>query len=118
MKYKFHAKQGVLECYVYSIKNSEIEKKLQEQRKNEELGISSSDEEEKIYGEPIEIVIDLTTNGGVAFFTPNKVELFEEANFVEGVHVEFENGSDFVFLMGHKDFKNIYYEYKGIDNGS
>jgi len=119
MEYRLYKEQGILQCYVYSIKNSEIEKQLKQKEENERLGITSDeDEQEKIYGEPIEIVIDLNSNGGISFFTPNKVELYEKDNFVDGVHVEFKDDLDFVFLISFKEFKKIYYEYKEITNAS
>ena len=119
MEHKLYKEQGILECYVYSIKNSEIEKQLKQKAENERLGITSDeDEEEKIYGESIEIVINLNSNGGVSFFTPNKVELFEEGNSVDGVHVEFKDDLDFVFLISFEEFKKLYFEYKGITNGN
>lgn len=119
MEYKLHKEQGILECYVYSIKNSEIEKQIKQKEENERLGIiSDEDEEEKIYGEPIEIVINLNSAGGISFFTPNKVELYEEGNFTNGVHVEFKENLDFVLLIEFKEFKKLYLEYKGITNGN
>ena len=122
MKHKFYKEKGILECSVYSIKHSELEqaRKIQEQR--ERLGIESSingeNEAEKIYGEPVEIVLDLNAFDGIAFFTPNKVELFEENNFEEGVYVEFVQDIDFVLLISYKDFKKIYFEFKDVKNGS
>lgn len=118
MQHKLHLSQGLLECYVYSVKNSEIEKKIHEQQQKEKLGIDSGDDDEKIYGEPIEMIIDLKSLGDPIFFTPNKVELFEEGNFVDAIHVEFKNDLDFVFLITFKDFKKLYYDYKGISNGN
>lgn len=118
MKHKFFKDQGILECYAYSVKNSEIEKKILEKEQNEKLGIVDSEEETKIYGEPIKMVVDFRSLGDPMFFTPNKIEIYEEGNFVDGVHIEFGEDTDFVFLIDFEEFKKIYYEYKGITNGS
>lgn len=120
MKYKFYKEQGILECYVYSIKNADIEKKILEDKQNEKLGIDIDDEnaENKIYGEPIEMVVNFKELGDPIFFTPNKVELYEEFNFEEGIHVEFSKDLDFVFLISFEEFKELYFEYKGITNGN
>jgi len=119
MEYKLYKEQGILECYVYSVKNSELEKKLLQKQQNEKLGIESDfEEDDKIYGEPIQMVIDFKALGDPIFFTPNKVELFEEENFVDGVHIEFGEDLDFVFLISFEEFKKLYYEYKGIINGN
>lgn len=116
MEYKFYKEQGVLVCNAYSVKNSEIEKKRKLQEEKERLGISSDyDDDEKVYGEPIKMVIDFHALGNPIFFTPNKVELFEEENFVEGVYVEFGGDLDFVFLISFEEFKKLYFEYKGIN---
>ena len=110
MKYKFFKKQGVLKCYAYSVKNSDIEEKI---KNKEKYGI----EDDKIYGQPIEMVLDFDLLEGVMFFTPNKVELYEEGNFEEGVHVEFGKDVDMVLLIDFETFQNIYYDYKGITDG-
>ena len=112
MKHKFFKKQGVLKCYAYSVKNSDIEEKI---KNKEKYGIEGDD---KIYGQPIKMVLDFNSMGGVMFFTPNKVELYEEGNFVEGVHVEFADEVDIVLLIEFETFKDIYYEYKGITDGN
>ena len=112
MKHKFFKEHGVLECYVYSVKNSEIEEKI---KNKEKYGIEGDDE---IYGQPIKMVLDFNSMGGVMFFAPNKVELYEEGNFVEGVHIEFANEVDIVLLIEFETFKDIYYEYKGITDGN
>lgn len=118
MNYKLYLPQGILECYVYSVKNSEIEKQLNQKAESERLGIIiNRDDEERIYGEPVKIVIDLNSNGGISFFTRNRVELYEKDNFVDAVYVEFKNDLDFVLLINFKEFKKLYFEYKGINNG-
>jgi len=115
MKYKFHKEEGILECFVYSIKHSELEKARKKREQNERLGIETSfneyDEEEKLYGEPIEIVLNLNAFGGIGYFTPNKVEMYEENNFHDGVYLEFIHDIDFVILMSFKEFKEIYLDF-------
>jgi len=118
MEYKFYAQYGILECYVYSVKNSEIEKQIKQKEEQQKLGITYDIEDEKIYGEPIKMVLNLNSNGGISFFTPNKAEIYEEGNIVDATHVEFESELDFVLLMKFEEFKKIYYEYKGIINGN
>ena len=46
MEYKLYKEQGILECYAYSVKNSELEKKLLQKQQNEKLGIESDFEED------------------------------------------------------------------------
>lgn len=119
MAHKFYKHQGILECEVYSVKNSELEKKMRIKEQNERLGIENDeDDEEDVYGEPIKMVLDFNQMGGICFFTPNKSEIYEEGNFVEGTYVEFESDLNFVLLIEFDTFKNIYYEYKGIINGN
>ena len=118
MEHKFYAQQGILQCYAYSVKNSEIEKQLKQKEEQEKLGIAFDVEDEKIYGEPMQMVLDFNSNGGISFFTPNKAEIYEEGNFTDATHVEFEGDLDFVLLVSFEEFKKIYYEYKGIVDGN
>lgn len=112
MKHKFFKDQGILECYAYSVKNSDIEEKI---KNKEKYGIEG---DEKIYGQPIRMVLDLDALGDVMFFTPNKIELYEEGNFEEAIHVEFGKDVDVVLLLTFEEFQNIYYQYKGITDGN
>jgi hypothetical protein len=64
------------------------------------------------------MVLDFNSNGGISFFTPNKAEIYEEGNFTDATHVEFEDDLDFVLLVSFEEFKKIYYEYKGIVDGN
>lgn len=113
MEHKFYKEQGVLKCFAYSIKSSEVEKKI---KNKEKFGEDFEDEE--IYGEPIQMVLDFKQLGSPLFFTPNKVELYEEGNFENGVHVEFMESLDFVLLISFIEFEKLYYDYKDISNGS
>ena len=114
MEYNFLKEHGILECYAYSIKNSELEKKLRQKEQNERLGIEDDEDNEDVYGEPIKMVIDFDALGGIGFFTPNKVEIYEEGNFVEGTYVEFNADLNFVLLIDFENFKTIYYKYKRV----
>ena len=64
------------------------------------------------------MVIDFKCLGDPNFFTPNKIEIYEEGNFVEGVHIDFKEDVDFVFLIEFEEFKKMYLEYKGITDGN
>jgi len=109
-EYKLHKKEGILECYVYSIKNSDLLKK--EDDLNERLGIPSI--KEKIYGVPAKIVIDINNLGGIIYFIPNKIEIYEEGNFTEGIYIEFKDNLDFIVLIPFEEFKELYFDYVNL----
>jgi len=112
MEHKLHKEAGILECYAYSVKNSDIEEKI---KNKEKYGIDDND---KVYGQPIQMVLNIEKLGDVSFFTPNKVELYEEGNFEDGTHIEFSEEVDMVLLISFDEFKKLYFDYKGITNGN
>jgi hypothetical protein len=105
--YTLHKEHGILECHVYSIKNSDLLKK--EDDISERLGIPSV--KEKIYGVPAKIVINIKNLEEIIYFIPNKIEIYEEGNFVEGTHIEFKDNLDFIVLIPFEEFKELYFDY-------
>lgn len=109
--YKLHKIEGVLECQLYSIENSQMDN----ESRMESLGIYNKS---KVHGQPINAVIDLKALGEIMFFLPNRIEIYEDFNFVDATSVEFGENLSLVILIPFEDFKRIYLEYKGITDGN
>lgn len=106
MEYSF--KDGIFQGFVYAVNNAEIGEAIE---KKERFGDMIATE--KVYGRPIPIVMDFNLLGGITYFTPNTVEVYEEGNNVSGVHVEFASEADFVLIVEFEDFKeNVYKPYR------
>ena len=104
--YIFDAKNGVLECTLYSLKSQDAEK---DEYMKEVLNIRKADDE--IFGTPIKGVVNFKSMGEISYFIPNEAEIIEKDNFVNSTMVEFGNGLSLVFLIDFDDFKTIYYDY-------
>ena len=102
--HKFIKEANVIECYVYAIKNSPNSGESLTER----LGVQI---DEKVYGEPMKVVMNLKSLGEPLYFMPNKVEIYQEDNFIEGTFIAFPNEYDFILLVSFTDFKKIYYDY-------
>jgi hypothetical protein len=104
MTFKYDKNTSVLQCFAYAIKHSE----LSQNSKLKEL-IGKEDDEEEVYGDALEIVFDLSSFGGIAYFAKGEADLYEKDNTVEVTNVYMKDGLDFSLIIPYKDFKTLYY---------
>lgn len=119
MKYKskLDIDLGVLECYVYAIKYSDLTKADTDKERYESLGLPvPSDDEEDIIGEAKKILIDLSLIGGISYFHEDEVRLSEDET-TNATLVQFKDGLQFVLIISFNDFKDLYYTYKKPNTG-
>ena len=88
--YKLHKEAGVLECQLYSVENSQMDN----ESRMESLGIYNKS---KVHGQPINAVIDLKALGEIMFFLPNRIEIYEDFNFVDATKKDIDRSTKLEF---------------------
>lgn len=106
--YTYDEKHKILECYV----NSVSRESKKEQSELNRLINGSDYEEDELFGEPLQITIDLVLSGGIKFFYEELTTMGEHQITIKTTYVQCGDGSVYIIYIPYQEFKTeIFLKY-------